>query len=272
MGCHSTLFGPVKYSILPQHLAPRRDHGRHRPDRGRHLPRHPRRPAARGRDRALGGGAGRDRRWPCSASSPACSMPAGAAAAGAVPDRPQSAPRAPGRCSRRRVTGAASGCAILGISWFFAVGAVLLTDFAPLVSGTLGGRQEVVTLFLLVFSVSIALGSLAVNRLLAGEVSARYVPVSALFLAGFMIDLWLSTGGFRVVTPGATISAVRRQPGQLAHPARPGRHRLCRRHVHRPALRDPADRAARRPNARGSSPPTISSMPRSRCCWSRSSR
>jgi acyl-[acyl-carrier-protein]-phospholipid O-acyltransferase/long-chain-fatty-acid--[acyl-carrier-protein] ligase len=37
---------------------------------------------------------------------------------------------------------------ILGISWFFAAGAVLVSEFAPLVSGTLSARQEVVTLFL----------------------------------------------------------------------------------------------------------------------------
>ena len=36
-------------------------------------------------------------------------------------------------CSGPPATAAASGCAILGISWFFAVGAVLLSEFAPLV-------------------------------------------------------------------------------------------------------------------------------------------
>src|SRR6516165_9488870 len=42
---------------------------------------------------------------------------------------------------------------ILGISWFFAAGAVLVSEFAPLVSGTLAAKQEVATLFLVIFSV-----------------------------------------------------------------------------------------------------------------------
>ena len=58
--------------------------------------------------------------------------------------------------------------AILGISWFFSVGAILLSEFAPLVRGTLGAGEGVVTLFLLVFSLSVAGGSLVVNRLLGG--------------------------------------------------------------------------------------------------------
>jgi acyl-[acyl-carrier-protein]-phospholipid O-acyltransferase/long-chain-fatty-acid--[acyl-carrier-protein] ligase len=86
--------------------------------------------------------------------------------------------------------------AILGISWFFSVGAVLLSEFAPLVSDTLGGRQSVATLFLLVFSVSVAIGSVAVNTLLGGRVSARTVPASALVLALLLIDLAWATHGY----------------------------------------------------------------------------
>ena len=101
--------------------------------------------------------------------------------------------------------------AILGISWFFSVGAVLLSEFAPLVSDVLGAGQPVATLFLLVFSVSVALGSVLVNTLLGGEVSARYVPGAALVLGGFMIDLWWSTHDHvvRHITPQiATPSAI----------------------------------------------------------------
>jgi acyl-[acyl-carrier-protein]-phospholipid O-acyltransferase/long-chain-fatty-acid--[acyl-carrier-protein] ligase len=64
-----------------------------------------------------------------------------------------------------------------------AVGAVLVSEFAPLVSGTLAARQEVATVFLVVFSLAVAAGALAVNALQKGEVSARYVPASALGLA-----------------------------------------------------------------------------------------
>ena len=103
--------------------------------------------------------------------------------------------------------------AILGISWFFSVGAVLLSEFAPLTSRTLGGGATVVTLFLLVFSVSIAVGSVIVNRLLAGAVSARYVPISALVLSAFLVDLWIAARTFTIVTPGADIAAFMATPG-----------------------------------------------------------
>jgi len=95
--------------------------------------------------------------------------------------------------------------AILGISWFFSCGAVVVSLFAPLVGGTLDARQEVVTLFLIVFSLSVAIGSLLVNRLLKGEVSARFVPASAALLALGLIDLHFSTSGFVPAVSGASV-------------------------------------------------------------------
>ncbi|RST24602.1 acyl-[ACP]--phospholipid O-acyltransferase, partial [Streptomyces sp. WAC04770] len=71
----------------------------------------------------------------------------------------------------------------------------------------------VVTLFLIVFSVAIALGSMLVNRLLRGEVSARHVPISALAMAVFMLDLWWATRSFVVVTPHADIAQFVATPG-----------------------------------------------------------
>ncbi len=55
---------------------------------------------------------------------------------------------------------------------------------------TLGGEEAVVTLFLTVFSVGIALGSLLCNRVLGGKISARTVPWGALGIGLFSIDLW----------------------------------------------------------------------------------
>ena len=86
---------------------------------------------------------------------------------------------------------------ILAIAWFYAVGAVLLGELIPLVKGMLHARQEVAVLFLTIFSVGVAVGSLLVNRLLKGEVSARFTPVAALLLAGFLLDLSFAVGGFR---------------------------------------------------------------------------
>lgn len=78
---------------------------------------------------------------------------------------------------------------ILGISWFWLTGATYLTQFPTFAKDVIGGNEEIVVLFLTIFSVGIGLGSLMCNRLLAGQVSAQYVPMGALGMALFSIDL-----------------------------------------------------------------------------------
>jgi acyl-[acyl-carrier-protein]-phospholipid O-acyltransferase/long-chain-fatty-acid--[acyl-carrier-protein] ligase len=194
MGMHSTIFGPAKYSILPQQLHANEIMG------GTGL-------IEAGTFLAVLGGqllAGIVPPWEAGLTACALAM-LGFAVSWAIPAAPPTAPglhidRNPFRSTWTvlRIAHAGEGVwlSILGISWFFAVGAVLLSNFAPLVSGALGGAQDVVVLFLIVFSVSIAMGSMLVNRLLKGEVSARYVPISALAMSAFMIALWLTTGNF----------------------------------------------------------------------------
>ena len=80
--------------------------------------------------------------------------------------------------------------AIIAISFFWAMGAVLAAQFPPLVKNALGADQTVATLFLATFSVGVALGSIAINRLLGGNVSARYSPASALLMGLFVLDLF----------------------------------------------------------------------------------
>ncbi|MDR7102613.1 acyl-[ACP]--phospholipid O-acyltransferase [Croceicoccus sp. BE223] len=211
MGVHSTFFGPVKYSILPQHL------GRGEVMGGTGL-------IEAGTFVAILGGqllAGLVPPWESGLIATGLAF-VGLIAAFAVPSAPPI--RAPHRVDRNlwRATvhilsiargGRGVWLAILGISWFFACGAVIVSEFAPLVSGTLNARQEVVTLFLIVFSLFVALGSLLVNRLLKGEVSARFVPVSAVLLALGLIDLFFSTRGYGPGVPGATIRQFLDAPG-----------------------------------------------------------
>jgi MFS family permease len=80
--------------------------------------------------------------------------------------------------------------AIMAISFFWAMGAVLAAQFPPLVKNSLGADQTVATLFLATFSVGVAIGSIAVNRLLRGKVGARYAPASALLMGLFVLDLF----------------------------------------------------------------------------------
>jgi len=83
--------------------------------------------------------------------------------------------------------------AMLGISWFWLAGATYLSQFPAYVRFILGGQEAVVTLFLTLFSVGIAFGSLLCSRLLAGRVSASCVPWGALGIGLFSIDLWLAS-------------------------------------------------------------------------------
>ena len=66
--------------------------------------------------------------------------------------------------------------AMLGISWFWLAGSIYLSQFPSYVRFVVGGEEAVVTLFLTVFAIGIAVGSLLCNRLLAGRLSARTVP------------------------------------------------------------------------------------------------
>lgn len=226
MGLHSTIFGPVKFSILPQHLQPQElMGGTGLVEAGTFL-------AILG-GQLLGGtltgakaplwladivgtsAAGTLPAWIAGVTAVAVAL-LGFIVSLAVPPAPPIAQglridpnvfRSTWQILKAARHGRGVWLSILGISWFFAVGAVLLAQFAPLVSGVLQASQDVAQLFLLVFSISVALGSLLVNRLLSGEVSARFVPISALALAGFMIDLWLSTSAYVPVTPDAGIAA-----------------------------------------------------------------
>jgi acyl-[acyl-carrier-protein]-phospholipid O-acyltransferase/long-chain-fatty-acid--[acyl-carrier-protein] ligase len=82
---------------------------------------------------------------------------------------------------------------MLGISWFWLAGATYLSQFPAYVRFILGAEALVVTLFLTLFSVGIAFGSLLCNRLLAGRLSASCVPWGALGIGLFSIDLWLAS-------------------------------------------------------------------------------
>jgi acyl-[acyl-carrier-protein]-phospholipid O-acyltransferase/long-chain-fatty-acid--[acyl-carrier-protein] ligase len=82
---------------------------------------------------------------------------------------------------------------ILGISWFWLIGATFLAQFAPYAKDVLGADETVVTMFLTVFSVGIGMGSFLCNKLLKGHVQSTYVPVAALGLTLFMVDLYFAS-------------------------------------------------------------------------------
>ncbi len=82
--------------------------------------------------------------------------------------------------------------AALGISWFWAVGAVVLAELPVAAKQVLGGDAGLITLLLTVFSVGVGVGSLGCARLLHDEVSPRLVPFAALGISLFTFDLGLA--------------------------------------------------------------------------------
>ncbi len=83
--------------------------------------------------------------------------------------------------------------AILGISWFWVVGATLLSFVPPLARDILGGDEAVASCLLGVFSVGIAVGSLACAKLLKGEITPRPVPFAALAISVLLVVFALAT-------------------------------------------------------------------------------
>ena len=189
MGVHSTFFGPIKYAILPQHL---------------------------GKDEVLGGTGlveagtylailGGTILAGVLVSSPevAAATTVGIAVLGfltgrQVPPAPPAAERIPFnwhilRASIALVSGTMHirrlFLAILAISFFWTIGAVLIIIFPPLVKNVLGANEQVASLFIGIFSVGIAIGSVLINRLLKSQVSARFAPASVVAMGVFVLLL-----------------------------------------------------------------------------------
>lgn len=81
--------------------------------------------------------------------------------------------------------------AILAISFFWTIGAVLFIQFPPLAKNVLMGSKEVASLFLVVFSIGVAIGSVAINAMLKGTVSARYAPWSVIAMGAFVAAFYV---------------------------------------------------------------------------------
>jgi MFS family permease len=189
MGVHSTFFGPIKYAILPQHL--QKDEvlgGTGLVEAGTYL--------------AILGGtilAGMLAANPSLGAAATFGLAVlGFLAGRQVPPAPPAAERIPfnwhiihasielvsATLHIRRLF-----LAILSISFFWTIGAVLIIIFPPLVKNVLGANEQVASLFIGIFSVGIAIGSILINRLLKSQVSARFAPASVVAMGVFVLLL-----------------------------------------------------------------------------------
>jgi 1-acyl-sn-glycerol-3-phosphate acyltransferase len=81
---------------------------------------------------------------------------------------------------------------ILGISWFWMLGASYLAQLPNFTKLTLGGNEQVVTLLLTLFSLGIGAGSLLCERLSGRRVELGLVPFGSIGLTVFGLDLFLA--------------------------------------------------------------------------------
>lgn len=82
---------------------------------------------------------------------------------------------------------------ILGISWFWAYGALVLAQLPLYARSVLNGDERVLTLLLVTFSVGVAVGSLLCERLSGRKVEIGLVPFGSIGLTLFALDLYFAT-------------------------------------------------------------------------------
>ena len=85
---------------------------------------------------------------------------------------------------------------ILGISWFWLLGTALIAQMPALAHNVLNGTPGLFTFLLTLFSCGIGLGSLLCQFLVKGEITSKYVPVSAIIMTVFLADLACATAGY----------------------------------------------------------------------------
>ena len=98
---------------------------------------------------------------------------------------------------------------IMGISWFWFIGITYVTQLPNYVRYELGGNEQVYVLLLALFSLGIGAGSFLCERLSGKRVEIGLVPIGALGLTLFGIDLFFSKGlaaGDELLTPAQFIA------------------------------------------------------------------
>lgn len=84
---------------------------------------------------------------------------------------------------------------LLGISWFWLVGALILAQLPAYARDVLGGDKSVYTLLLASFSIGVALGSLACERLSGHKVEIGLVPLGSIGMTVCLLDLYFEHPG-----------------------------------------------------------------------------
>lgn len=217
LGIHSTFFSPIKYAILPQHLE----------------------------DDDVLGGTGLVEAGtylsillgtilagfiyesiPLIAGLTFLVALLGYLSARMVPPAPRLGPpltldHNPLRASWRLVAGTMHiprlFLAICAISFFWTIGSVLVVIFPPLVKNVLTSDASVASLVLAIFSVGVAIGSVVINLMLRGHISARYSPASVIAMGAAVLAFWFVASRWEGAPAGTLFDIA----GFLRHPGAP---------------------------------------------------
>ena len=216
LGLQSTLFGPVKYAILPQHLNERElVGGNAQVEAGTFV--------AILIGTLAGGllaGAGVAAVWIAMAGLGVAV--AGYIASRGIPEAPPPAPDLVVNVNPLSETWRNIGFArenrtvflsILGISWFWLYGALFLAQIPAYGKFVIGGGEAAVTLLLATFTVGIGTGSLLCERLSARHVEIGLVPLGSIGLTVFGLDLALASLALPAVTGELPLGALLARPG-----------------------------------------------------------
>jgi len=82
---------------------------------------------------------------------------------------------------------------IIGISWFWLIGATFLANMPGYTRDILHASGGVVTLLFSLFSIGTAIGSVICSRILNGEITAKYTPAAAIGISIFILDMFFAT-------------------------------------------------------------------------------
>lgn len=96
--------------------------------------------------------------------------------------------------------------AVMGASWFWFLGTAILVQFPIYAKVVLLGDDAVANIFIATFTVGIGAGSMLTNVLLKGEVSPKYLPIAAIMMTIFLIDLYFAAGNVRESLGGTELN------------------------------------------------------------------
>ena len=216
LGTHSTVFGPIKYALLPQHLD---EHelvaGNALIEAGTFL--------AILLGTIIGGSIALFGNGPLMVgASGVVSAIAGWLAARQIPTAP---PSYDGEAPRVRLLHDTIDVVqhvtrrpqlllpILATSWFWLFAFIVVSGLPVFAKDVLFANEQVVTMMLALFAVGVGIGSILAEKLLHGEVSGRFVPWSAAAMAIFAIDLHLASASVLATPNLANAAAFLARPG-----------------------------------------------------------